>query len=117
MLPLIAPETTIILAHMGGSFHFEDILQIATNPNIYVDRSYSLITTTKKIDLELFAEYIQALGSEKFIFGSDQILDLTPEEYAAKKQIGIIRKLPISNQDKENILHKNAIRILSQQNQ
>jgi len=85
LLPFISPETLIILAHMGGSFHFEDALEIATNPNVYVDTSYSLITTVMRIGLDLFAEYVRALGSEKFIFGSDYVLGLTPEEYGAKK--------------------------------
>jgi len=113
LLPFVAPETTIILAHMGGSFHFEDVLQIAASPNIYVDTSYSLITVVRKVGLELLAEYIKALGSEKFIFGSDYIHGLTPEEYGVRKQIEIIRKIPISDEDKKDILYRNAARLLN----
>ncbi len=112
LLPFIAPETTIILAHMSGSFHFEDVLQIATSSNVYVDTSYSLITIVRKIGLELLAEYVKALGSEKFIFGSDYVLGLTPEEYGAKKQIELIRKMSISDENKKNILYRNAAKIL-----
>lgn len=112
MLPIVAPKTKIVLAHMGGSFHFEDALHIATEPNVYVDTSYSLITVVKKIGSELFAEYIKALGSEKFVFGSDYVFGLTPEEYGAKRQIEIIEGMPISESDKENILYKNAAKLL-----
>ena len=115
LLPVIVPETTIILAHMGGSFHFEETLMIATSPNVYVDTSYSLITTVLKIGVKLFAEYVKALSSEKFIFGSDVVLGFTPDKYGARKQIEIIKSLPISDEDKENILYKNALRILNLQ--
>ena len=35
LLPFVAPETIMILAHMDGSFHFEDILQVVVSENIY----------------------------------------------------------------------------------
>lgn len=97
---------------MGGAFHFEDILQIATSPDVYVDTSYSLITIVNKIGPARFAEYIKALGSEKFIFGSDYVFGLTPEKYGVKKQVDIIIRLPIGEEAKENILHKNAMKLL-----
>lgn len=112
LLPFIAPKTIIVLAHMGGSFHFEDFLQIATSDNVYVDTSYSIITITEKVGIRVFASYVKALGAEKFIFGSDYVVGLTPQEYGAKRQIKIVNSLLISNSEKELILYKNACRIL-----
>jgi|Deesub1362B_J571_1020462.scaffolds.fasta_scaffold00074_20 hypothetical protein len=112
LLPFIASETTIILAHMGGSFHFEDFLQIASMDNVFVDTSYSLITVTEKIGIENFAKYIRALGANKFLFGSDYVLEQTPKEYGAKRQIEIIENLPITKEEKISILYRNAKELL-----
>lgn len=112
LLPFIAPSTTMILAHMGGSFHFENVLQIVTMPNIYVDTSYSIITIIDKVGSRVFAKYVRTLGAEKFIFGSDQVLNLTPEDLSAKKQIELINKLPLTDKEKKQILFENAIKIL-----
>ena len=49
---------------MARSFGFEDVLRIAIHSNVYVDTSYSLITTVMKINAKLFAEYAKALGQK-----------------------------------------------------
>ncbi len=116
LLPFIAPKTTIILAHMGGSFHFEDVLQIATQPNVFIDTSYSLITIVQKIGLKLFSEYVRALGPEKFIFGSDYLMGLTPDELGARRQIELIKSLHLDEDDKRKILGYNAINLLKLRN-
>jgi len=112
LLPFVAPNTKIILAHMGGAFHFEDVLLIAVNKNVYVDTSYSIVTIAEKIGVENLARYIKALGPEKFIFGSDTILGLTSEQYSAKRQIEIISQMNLTKDEKELIFYKNAMRLL-----
>ncbi len=113
LLPYVAPKTTMIFAHMGGMFHFEDVISIATFENVYLDTSYSLVTITEKLGLEGFARYVEALGSDKFIFGSDYVMGLTPDRLGARRQIEIIKKLPISEEDKEKILWKNIHKLLN----
>jgi len=114
LLPVLAPETTIIYAHMGGLFGFREFMNIAANhPNVYLDTSYSLVTISEEIGLERLATYIKHLGVDKFVFGSDHIIGFTPEWLSAKKQISIIRNLPkLSDAEKELILSGNARKIL-----
>jgi predicted TIM-barrel fold metal-dependent hydrolase len=112
LLPYIAPETKIVFAHMGGLLRFREILNIATHNNIYLDTSYSILTIVREIGLERFAHYIKLLGADKFIFGSDTIPGLTPEDLGVKSQFDIIKSLPLSEEEKEKILYKNAERLL-----
>jgi predicted TIM-barrel fold metal-dependent hydrolase len=109
LLPYICPNTTLIYAHMGGLFNFEEMVQCATFPNVYLETSYSIAQIAKRYPL---VEYIKLIGSEKFIFGSDYVPDLTPQEYWPKPQIKIINGLQLSEQDKSNILYKNAQKLL-----
>lgn len=112
LLPFIAPKTTLVLAHMGGSFNFEKILQIATAENVYMDTSYSILTIVNKIGIDTFTKYIKSLGASKFIYGSDYVFNLTPEDYGARKQIELINKMRLSPEEKNLILSKNALNIL-----
>ena len=91
---------------MGGAFHFEDVLFIATNKNVCVDTSYSTVTIAEKIGVKKLARYIKALGPEKFIFGSDTILGVTPEEYRAERQIEIINQMDLAKDEKELVFYK-----------
>ena len=62
----------------------------------------------------MLAKYIRSLGTNKLSFGSDHIIGLTPEELSAKKQIELIHKLPLlNNNEKEAILSRNALKTLS----
>jgi len=108
-LPYICPETTLIYAHMGGSFNFRKIITCASFPNVYLDTSYSLIQIAEEYPLE---RYIELVGSDKFLFGSDYVPLLTPERYGQKTQINIIRKLDIKEEDKNRILYKNSAKVL-----
>lgn len=112
LLPYVALNTTIIIAHMGGMFHFEDVLSIATPDNIYLDTSYSILTITEKLGCDQFARYVESLGPEKFIFGSNYVMDLTPERLGARRQAEIIKKLRIPDADKEKMLWKNISKLL-----
>lgn len=112
LLPFVAPETRIVLAHMGGSFRFEDILMVAASGSVYVDTSYSILTVVEKIGAEGFARYVRALGAEKFVFGSDTVPGLTPREYSAKVQIEAVRRMPLTATEVERILWRNAAELL-----
>jgi len=112
LLPHVAPETKLIYAHMGGLHHFREVLSIATRKNVYLDTSYSIITISREISLERLARYVRLLGAEKFLFGSDTIPGLTPEELGARSQVRLIKTLPLSEEEKEKILRKNAEEVL-----
>ena len=85
----------------------------AGHPNVYLDTSYSLVTIAEEIGPKQLAVYIKHLGAEKFVFGSDHIIGLTPDSLSAKKQIEIIKNMPeLSGEEKELILSGNARRLL-----
>ncbi len=110
LLPVLVPKTTIIYAHMGGLFGFREFMVIAADhPNVYLDTSYSLVTIVDEIGAQRLSVYIKHLRADKFVFGSDHIIGLTPDSLSAKKQIEIIRNLPgLSTKEKELILSVNA---------
>jgi predicted TIM-barrel fold metal-dependent hydrolase len=112
LLPYIAPETRLIYAHMGGLLHFKEVFNIATHRNVYLDTSYSIITITREVGLERLAHYIKLLGAEKVLFGSDTVPGLTPEDLGPKKQIELINRFPLGEEEKEKILFKNAQKLL-----
>lgn len=114
LLPVLAPETTIVYAHMGGLFGFREFMAIAAgHPNVFLDTSYSLVTIVEEIGAERFSVYVKHLGADKLVFGSDDIPGFTPEWLSAKRQIEIIRGLPgLSDGEKELILSRNAERLI-----
>jgi predicted TIM-barrel fold metal-dependent hydrolase len=112
LLPYIAPETRLIYAHMGGLLHFKEVFNIATHRNVYLDTSFSIITLAREVGLERLAHYIKLLGAEKILFGSDLVPGLTPEDLGPKKQIELINRLPLSQEEKEKILFKNALQLM-----
>ena len=114
LLPVLTPGTTIIYAHMGGLFGFREFMAIAAgHPNVYLDTSYSLITIAEEIGLQRLSTYIKHLGSDKFVFGSDHLVGLTPDWLSAKKQIEIVKSLPgLSDRERKLILSGNAARLL-----
>ncbi len=114
LLPVLAPKTTIVYAHMGGLFGFREFMAIAAgHPNVYLDTSYSLVTIAEEIGVRRLAVYVKHLGADKLVFGSDHIIGLTPEWLSAKKQIEIIKNLPeLDSNEKELILSGNAKRLI-----
>jgi predicted TIM-barrel fold metal-dependent hydrolase len=115
LIPLLASNTLIVYAHMGGLFGFKRFMDIASShPNVYLDTSYSILTIAEEIGPQMLAKYIRSLGADKLVFGSDHIIGLIPEELSAKKQIELIHKLPLLNDnEKEAILSRNTLKILS----
>jgi len=54
-LPVLAPGTRIVYAHMGGLFGFREFMAIAAgHPNVYLDTSYSLVTVVGRLVLRGF---------------------------------------------------------------
>ena len=88
------PNVTFILAHLGGKSHI-DLIKNAKHRNIYTD-------TSGKASLKnMLIEYaVSQIGSDRILFGTDT--------YAASAQRGRVEYAMISQQDKENILFKNA---------
>jgi uncharacterized protein len=60
-----APDTAVVLGHMGGYFHVDDAIAMAErHPNLYLETS--AMPYPRKI-----AEAVGRLGAERVVFGSD----------------------------------------------
>lgn len=91
------PEMQLIIAHLGGTAHV-DAVERARYGNIYVD------TSGGASNLNNVLEYaVSRVGSEKILFGTDT--------YSCAFQFGRIALSALSEQDKENILYGNAMRL------
>jgi len=59
------PEATIILGHMGGYFHVEEAIEVATRvPNLYLETSAMPYPS-------MIRRAIDAIGAERVLFASD----------------------------------------------
>ncbi len=102
------PDTTVILAHMGGLFHTRDALTVAGMfDNVYVDTS----EIPHVFPIRLFVDEI---GPERVLFGTDapycdplvelekvKLAGLTPEEYEMVCSRNGMRLLGIDATNKE----------------
>ena len=91
------PDVTFIMAHLGTPA-WVDAIEQARHGNVYVDTSGSASTQNRVIEYA-----VSRVGSERILFGTDT--------YAPGFQRGRIEYAMISEQDKENILRNNAMRL------
>ena len=111
----------LILAHMGGWKNWERVADNLAHTDCYIDTAISLGQIVplqegyyRKEDLPLlgdraFAELVRAFGSDRVLFGTDS-------PWASQKQeVEKIQKLPLTQQEKNNIFGINACRLLGLQ--
>ena len=106
---------TMVAAHMGGVFCWDDVAENLLDTDVYLDASCVLGPIKRndenqsKVNLmkqEDFLKLLQQFGSERIIFGSD-----TPWT-SQIDSVNAFLSLPITDEDKERILYKNAYRLL-----
>lgn len=93
---------TIIAAHLGGQKQWDDVEKYICGTGIYLDTSMGFSYYSK----EQFLRILKSHGADKILFGSDSPWSKANEEIAA------INSLPISDEEKEQILCGNAKRLL-----
>jgi len=101
------PSNIIILAHWGGGVFFYHLLKKETKDvleNVYVDSAASIFL----YDQRIWSVASEIFGSEKILFGTDFPL-LPANRYYEQ----IESNIKLKTLDKENILGKSALRILS----
>lgn len=109
-------EFPLILAHMGGWKNWDRVEQLAET-KVYLDTAFSLGTITP-IDDHYSTDELQMLSEERFcamvrIFGAERILFGTDSPWGDQAEsLKAIQNLPLTNEEKELILGKNAERIL-----
>jgi predicted TIM-barrel fold metal-dependent hydrolase len=97
------PALVCVAAHFGG-WSLQDLAaEYLKDRFCYLDVSSSLPFLGKKRSAELIRFY----GSERFLFGSDYPM------WDPAACLEEFRSLNLSGEEEENILHKNALRILN----
>lgn len=98
------PELVAICAHLGGYSEWENAAasSLPSNPNVYVDSSSSLFAVSPERAVEIIRTY----GADKVMFGTDYPM-WTPYE-----ELERFNALPLTAEEREMILHKNAERLL-----
>jgi len=97
------PKLVTIAAHMGGFSEWEAAREyIIGRENVYVDTSSSI----RFMEPEEATELVYAHGVDRVLFGTDYPLSLHVPELA------VFDKLELTEEEKEQILWKNAYRLL-----
>lgn len=97
------PNTTFIVAHLGGFRCWDDVLkELCGMQNIYFDTAYC----ARFMPVDIATKIIITHGADKILFASD----LPWESPAHTREF--IHKLDISDTDKDKIINQNAARLL-----
>jgi predicted TIM-barrel fold metal-dependent hydrolase len=103
------PKLKIVIAHMGWPFYDHALCMLWTYENVYLDTSAVNWIVGKELFNRMLQEAVDTVGSDRILFGSDQMVwpqMITPA-------VESIRGAPfLSDQDKKNILGENARRLL-----
>ena len=110
----------LVLAHMGGWKMWEEAAEMLAGMGLFIDTAFSIgkmVQDTpyysedelKLLSFEETAKIIDAFGEDNVIFGTDSPWS------SQKESVLDILHLPVSNETKEKILYKNAIKLLSQE--
>lgn len=96
------PRLTLIGAHMGGMLRYDESEAFLADSGVYIDTSMSATYCSA----EQFTRMVRRFGADRVLFGTDSPWDSAPRELA------FIEALPISLEEKENILWRNAAKLL-----
>lgn len=116
-------DVTIVSAHMGGWQQWErSVQELAPLKNVYIDTSFSLgfLDNADKeyipylwrnlLTDEKACEMIRSFGAGRVLFGTD-----SPWR-SQKDEAEHIAELPLTQEEKEKILYKNALKLLKGEN-
>lgn len=108
----------LVLAHMGGWKNWERVADCLGDTGVCLDTSFSLGEITplsvgrysgeecRLLTEEAFCSLVRAFGSERILFGTDSPWTSQAQSIAA------ISALPLTREEQENILFRNAARLL-----
>lgn len=107
----------LVLAHMGGWRNWERVADALADTNVYLDTSFSMGAITPiddhyspdelpLLDAENFCRLVRSFGAERILFGTDS-------PWSSQQQSREdIEKLPLTAEEKVNILGGNAQKLL-----
>jgi len=96
------PRLVFIAAHLGGYRMWKESCELLAGKNIYFDTSSSLAFLSIDEALKLIRKH----GADKVLFGSDYPM------WDYKEELNRFNALPLDDDEKENILWKNAASLL-----
>ena len=95
-------DSPVVAAHWGGVDSYEDVLRLLCGTDIYFDISFGYAHLPK-----YYAEkIIESHGTDRLLFGTD-----TPW-HTADMEMRLLSTLTLSDEDKDKITHKNAMKLL-----
>ncbi|MFA9464917.1 MAG: amidohydrolase family protein [Velocimicrobium sp.] len=97
----VKPEH-LILAHYGGIGFWEEVEETLIGQNVYLDTAFIF----SKIKQEQFLRILRNHGSEKILFGTDS------PWYGQRESLEVLENWGLSEEEKNNILYKNASKLL-----
>ena len=108
-----------ILAHMGGWRNWEEVPYYLADTGVYLDTSFSEEQIIPRPGDDYWdGKNLQMLNADGFMeifrsFGSDRLLFGTDSPWSGQKEsLDFIRALPLSEEERRNILGENAKRLL-----
>lgn len=99
------PRLTIIAAHLCGWTQWERGVELFAGSGVYSDCSSSLYA----LEPNRAAEYIRRIGVDRVMWGTDYPLR------DAKAELELFAKLPLTDEERQLILGKNALRLLGEE--
>lgn len=96
------PKLTVIGAHLAGWTKWDEAADIFAGSGIYADCSSSLYA----LEPEHAAELIRNIGTKRVMFGTDYPM------WSADEELERFRRLPLTQEEQEDILYLNAARLL-----
>lgn len=96
------PDMKIIGAHFAGWSQWDQAYELFKDGRIYTDISSSMYMLTP----ERAADIIRNFGADKVLFGTDYPM------WTAKEELERFYAIPLTDDERELILHKNAERLL-----
>lgn len=96
------PELTLILAHLGGSECWDDVEKYLVGKNVYFDTAFIGGLIPDEQALRIFRNH----GTDKILFASDC------PWHPASREMALLDRLPLTEEEKADISHRNAVRLL-----
>lgn len=96
------PDLTVVLAHLGGFRHWQQVAEHLQGRDVWLDTAYTL----GHLPDEEFVELVRAHGADRVLFGSDGPWT------DAKAEIAHLGRLGLSDEELTGILGGNAQRLL-----
>lgn len=94
--------TKLVLAHLGGNQQWDEVEELLVGKNVYLDTAVIF----DYIDPEQFLRIMRNHGSDKILFATDS------PWAGQKKFVEIVKGLPITEEEREQILGGNARKLL-----